>query len=100
MGARRHLPSIFGCAIGFSAAGSGVGSLVGMAIGPLLFPWPPEGQGTQHEQVMAMYGGTFWGIGAGIGVGLVAGVAYAVLVRRERFRSADAEQSAAADPAA
>lgn len=94
-----HLPSVVGCAIGFCAAGSGVGSLVGMALGPWLYPPLPEGQGTQQEQILAAYGGTFLGIKVGMAIGLVAGVVYAVLVRRSRLRRAaqDAEPSAAPD---
>ena len=80
----RRPPSVVGCALGFCAAGSGVGSLVGMAAGPWFFPTPPDGQGTQHEQVMAMYGGTLWGIGLGMAAGAIAGVLYAVLVGRRR----------------
>ncbi len=81
-----HLPSVVGCAIGFAAAGCGVGSLVGTALGPLLYPPLPEGQGTMDERVLAMYGGTFLGIKLGAAVGAVAGVLYAVLVRRSRRR--------------
>jgi hypothetical protein len=83
---RRHLPSIIGCAFGFCATGSGVGSLVGTALNHRLFPPLPPGQKTPHEQFMAFYGGTFWGIGVGMGVGVAAGVVYAVLVRRSRRR--------------
>ena len=82
----RHLPSVVGCAVGFCAAGSGVGSLLGTFFGRWLFPPLPEGFGTPEEQAMAFYGGTLWGIGVGMGVGLVAGVLYAVLVRRSRLR--------------
>lgn len=39
--------------VGFCAAGSGVGSLVGTALGPWLYPPLAEGQGTQHEQMLA-----------------------------------------------
>ena len=82
----QHIPSIVGCAFGFCAAGSGVGSLVGTALTPWLWPSLQEGVGTLDEQLMARYGGTLWGILIGMGVGLVAGVSYAVLVRRSRLR--------------
>ena len=81
----QHLPNVAGCAFGFCAAGSGVGSVVGTALGSRFFPPLPPGQGTHHEQLMAMYGGTLWGIAVGMGIG-AAGVAYAVLVRRWRLR--------------
>lgn len=64
-----------------------MGSLVGMVVGPVFFPQPPEGQGTPHERMTAAYGGTHWGIVIGMGVGLVVGVAYAVLARRARLRA-------------
>lgn len=82
----QHLPSIIGCAFGFCAAGSGVGSLVGTALTTWLYPPLAEGEGTPHERIMAFYGGTLWGIAVGMGVGLVAGVLYAVLLRRSRLR--------------
>lgn len=82
----RHLPSIVGCAVGFCAAGSGIGSLVGTCLGTWLVRPIPEGQGTPEERLRAFYAGTFEGIGGGMGVGLVAGVLYAVLVRRSRLR--------------
>ncbi|WP_088252863.1 hypothetical protein [Fimbriiglobus ruber] len=82
----RHLPSIPGCAFGFCAAGSGVGSIAGTALNPWLFPPLPAGRGTPHEQMMTLYGGTLQGIVMGMGVGVVAGVVYAVLVRRARVR--------------
>lgn len=85
MGNGRQLPNIAGCAFGFAAAGSGVGSLVGTALGPWLCPLP-GGQPTHDERVLAMYGGTYLGIMVGIALGAVAGVAYAVLVRRARRR--------------
>jgi hypothetical protein len=101
-----HRPSVVGCAIGFAAAGCGVGSLVGTALGPLLYPPLPDGQGTMDERVLVMYGGTFLGIKAGLVVGALAGVLYAVLVRRSRRsrrsrrpQAPDAEPGAAADPA-
>ena len=80
----RHLPNILGCAIGFSAAGCGVGSLIGTIFGSLLYPPLPEGQGTMEEKFYAMYGGTYLGIKAGLVFGSVAGVVYAILVRRSR----------------
>lgn len=84
----RHLPSVVGCAVGFCAAGSGVGSLVGTALGPWLYPPLAPGQGTQPEQILAAYGGTFLGIKVGLAVGAVAGVLYALLARRSRLRGA------------
>lgn len=81
-----HLPNPFLCAIGFAAAGCGVGSLVGMMLGPWLYPALPPGQGTMHEQTLVAYGGTFLGIKVGLVVGAVAGVLYAVVVRRSRLR--------------
>lgn len=81
-----HMPSFVGCSIGFAAAGCGVGSLLGTAVGPLLYPTPPEGQGTIEERALAMYGGTFLGMEVGLLVGAVAGVLYAVLMRRSRRR--------------
>lgn len=86
---RRPLPNVVGCAIGFCAAGSGIGSLVGTALGPWLYPPLPEGQGTQEDQILAMYGGTYLGIMVGMAAGAVAGVLYAVLVRRARLRVAE-----------
>lgn len=82
----QHLPSIAGCALGFGAAGCGVGSLVGTALGSWLVPQLAEGQGKPHERFMAFYGGTFWGIGVGLVIGAAAGVLYAALVRRSRLR--------------
>ena len=89
MSKSQHLPSIVGCAVGFCAAGSGVGSLVGMFVEAWLFPPLPEGQGTMHDQLVARYSGTLWGIVVGMGVGLMAGVLFAVLVRRFRLRCHD-----------
>ena len=95
-----HLPSVVGCTIGFAVAVCGVGSLVGTALGPLLDPSLPDGQGTVDERVLAMYGGTFLGIMVGAAVGAVAGFLYAVLVRRSRLRraAADAEPDSSAQP--
>lgn len=84
MAGGRHLPSVIGCAIGFCAAGSGIGSLVGTAVHPLLYPPLPDGQGTPQEQILAACGGTFLGIKGGMALGAVVGVLYAVLVRRAR----------------
>ena len=77
MASSRNLPNVVGCSVGFCAAGNGVGSLVGMAFGPWLYPPLPEGQGTQQEQILAVYGSTFLGIKVGMAVGAVAGVVYA-----------------------
>lgn len=88
-----HMPSVAGCAVGFCAAGSGVGSLVGTALGPWLYPPLPEGQGTQQEQILAVYGGTFLGIKVGMAVGAVAGVLYALLVRRSWLQGAAPDAS-------
>ncbi|WP_157369017.1 hypothetical protein [Zavarzinella formosa] len=82
----KHLPSIPGCALGFCAAGSGVGSLIGTFLNHWLFPSLPPGQGSVREQTMAFYGGTIWGIVAGMIAGFAAGVIYAVLVRRSRLK--------------
>lgn len=94
-----HLPSIVGCAIGFAAAGCGVGSLVGTALGHHLYPFSIYGQGPFEDWLLAMYGGTQLGMAFGAAIGMVAGVVYAVLVRQSRLRrpSPDAEQGAAAD---
>lgn len=86
MAVNQHLPSVLCCGFGFSAAGSGIGSIVGTALGPRLYPQLPKGQGTPHDQLMAMYGGTLWGIAVGVSIGAVAGVLYAVLVRRSRLK--------------
>ena len=59
-------PNLIGCAVGFAAAGCGVGSLVGLGVGPFFFPEPPDGQGTMHEQFMAVYGGMVFAAQAGI----------------------------------
>ena len=83
-----HLPNPFVCAFGFAAAGCGVGSLVGMALGSWIYPPLPEGMGTTGEQTLSRYGGTFLGIRVGLVVGAVAGVVYAVVVRRSRLRRA------------
>ena len=83
-----HLPNPFACAYGFAAAGCGVGSLVGMAIGPWIYPPFPEGMGTMHEQTLVSYGGVFLGSVVGIPIGAVVGPLYAVLVRRSRLRRA------------
>ena len=82
----QHLPSIAGCAIGFAAIGCGVGSLAGMALGPWLYPPLPEGVGTMDDQVRAVYGGVFLGTKVGAMIGAVAGVLYAVTVRRRSGR--------------
>ena len=82
-----HLPNILGCAVGFAAAGCGVGSVVGMMLGPWLFPPLPEGVGTLDDRVQVAYGGTFLGIKVGAAVGMAAGMLYAVLTRRARLRT-------------
>lgn len=82
----QHLPSVPGCAIGFAAAGCGVGSLIGTIFGSLLYPDLPGGQGTPEEKFYAMYGGTYLGIKAGLVFGAVAGVVYAILLRQSRMR--------------
>jgi hypothetical protein len=94
-----HLPSFVGCAIGFAAAGCGVGSLVGTALGHHLYPFSIYGQGPFEDWLLAMYGGTQLGMAFGAAIGMVAGVLYAVLVRQSRLRrpSPDAEPGAAAD---
>ncbi len=94
-----HLPSIVGCAIGFAAAGCGVGSLVGTALGHHLYPFSIYGQGPFEDWLLAMYGGTQLGMAFGAAIGIVAGVLYAVLVRRSRIRrpAPDAEPGAAAN---
>ena len=79
-----HLPNPFLCAIGFAAAGCGVGSLVGMGLGSWIYPPLPEGKGTMDEKILVAYGGTFLGIKVGLAVGAIAGVLYAVIVRRVR----------------
>lgn len=81
-----HLPNIVGCAIGFAAAGCGVGSLVGTALGHHLYPFAIYGQGPWEDRVLALYGGTHLGMAFGAAIGMVAGVLYAVLVRRSRLR--------------
>ena len=81
-----EFPNPFGCAVGFAAAGCGVGSLVGTALHPWLYPPLPAGQGTESERILAFYGGTFLGMKAGLVVGAVAGVVYALVVRRSRLR--------------
>ncbi len=83
---RPHLPHILGCAIGFAAAGCGVGSLLGMVFLTRLYPQPPQDQLTEHEMFMSRYGGTHWGMAIGAVAGLIAGVVYAVVVRRKRRR--------------
>lgn len=77
----RHRPSVVGCALGFAAAGSGVGSLVGTALTRVFFADLPPGEGTVQEQVMANYGGLLWGIALGVLVGAVVGAVYAVRAR-------------------
>ncbi len=72
--------------IRFAAAGSGVGSLVGTALGSWLYPQLPEGQGTLDEQMLTRYGGTFLGIRVGLAVGAAVGVIHSVIVRRSRLR--------------
>ena len=81
-----HLPNPFGCAVGFAAAGCGVGSLVGTGSESWLYPTLIMGHGTEREQMLAMYGGTFLGMKVGLVVGALAGVLYALLVRRSRLR--------------
>jgi hypothetical protein len=48
-----HLPSIAGCAVGSGAAGSGVGSLPGTALGARPYPEFLEGEGTPEERLLA-----------------------------------------------
>ena len=83
----RHLPSIAWCALGFAAAGSGVGSLIGTAFESALFTPLLAGQGTPHERLLAFYDGTLSGIVIGASAGSMIGVLYAVLVRRQRRTS-------------
>ena len=90
--AKQHLPNVVGCAVGFSAAGCGIGSLVGTAVWPVVRPTPPVGQATANEQILTQYGGTLLGILIGLGLGAIAGAVYAVLVRRSRLRGADSDQ--------
>ncbi len=82
----QKLSSVFWRTIRFVAAGSGIGSLVGTALGPWLYPQLSEGLGTLDEQELARYGGTFFGIWVGLAVGATAGVIHAVMVRRSRLR--------------
>ena len=83
----QHLPNIAGCAIGFAAAGSGIGSLVGMCLHPLFWPPTPEIPGDPNELAMALYGGVFRGIFIGMAIGMFTGIIYAIeirLIRRQR----------------
>lgn len=89
MAARPHLPSVVGCVIGFAAAGCGVGSLLGTVAHPWFFPPLADGQGTTHEQAMAVYGGTFRGMAIGAAVGAVAGAVYALRERSRRLGRSD-----------
>ena len=82
---RLHLPSVIWCAIGFAMAGCGIGSLVGLPLGPWLYAPLPENAGAMDKYI-AMYGGVYFGIKVGIVGGAVIGVLYAVLVRRSRLR--------------
>lgn len=84
--AKLQMPNVAGCLIGFAAAGCGFGSLVGTAVGPLLYTTPPDGQGKMDERMLTVYEGTFLGMKVGAVVGSVAGILYAVLVRRLRLR--------------
>lgn len=81
-----HLPNIVGCLIGFAAAGCGVGSLVGTAVGHHLYPFSIYGQGPWENRWLAMYGGTQLGMEVGAAIGAAAGVLYAFLVRRSQLR--------------
>ena len=67
-------------------AGCGIGSIVGIPLGPWLYPDLIEGQGTTDERVRFVYGGMYFGIKLGFVVGAIAGAVYALLVRRSRLR--------------
>jgi hypothetical protein len=82
----RQVPKFVGCTVRFAAAGSGVGSLAGTALGPWLYPPRPVGQGTTNGQELALYGGTHLGMQVGLAAGAVTGTLYTRLVRRSRLR--------------
>lgn len=80
MADQQRKPSVIGCAVGFGAAGSGVGSLVGMVAwtkAPFpLFDGP-------YARLWDFYGGTYLGTAIGAVVGVFVGAWYA---RRARAK--------------
>ena len=85
MSNQKRTPSMIGCAIGFGAAGCGVGSLVGMVVWPHA-PFPLfEGF---HAKQWDFYGGTYLGTAIGALVGEFVGLWYA---RRGRMKSPQPE---------
>ncbi len=82
---RLHLPNVIGCAFGFAMAGSGIGSVMGPALEHWLVPPLPEGQEPIKRPLEVMYGGIIFGIKMGLVVGAIAGVLYALIVRRSRL---------------
>lgn len=74
MAEQQRTPSLIGCAIGFGAAGCGVGSLVGLAAWPHA-PFPLFEQ--PYAGMWDFYGGTCLGTVIGFLVGAAVGIWYA-----------------------
>ena len=80
----RPLPNILGCAVGFCAIGSGVGSVAGCFVAAQVWKAMPEAERAGLRLTSFIYDGMFQGIAIGMALGAAAGVAYAVIVRRSR----------------
>jgi hypothetical protein len=95
----RHLPSVVGCAIGFCAAGSGVGSVAGSLVGMQVWKGlsDDERAATSPTDITDLW--MFRGIFAGMVLGVVAGVTYPLVVRWVRAGRKQAEPAAAPPPA-
>ena len=83
---KRKSPSVIGCAFGFGAAGSGVGSVVGVIVGRLVWMAMPDADRAQTSGMSVLYRHMDPGIVSGFAFGAFVGICYAVTVRWRRSR--------------